>query len=106
MRILLDENLPRKLKWRFCDTHEVKTVSDLGWQGLKNGALLRQAELQFDVLVTVDKGMRYQQTLVDFDLAVIVLQVASNTYPSLLPFVPRIEEALETVASRTISHIA
>ncbi len=54
MRVLLDENIPRKLKGRFAAGHVVRTVPEHGWSGLRNGDLLREAETEFDVLVTMD----------------------------------------------------
>lgn len=60
MRILLDENIPRKLKRHFDKGFVVMTVPKRGWNGKKNGVLLRLAEPEFDVFVTMDKGIRYQ----------------------------------------------
>jgi predicted nuclease of predicted toxin-antitoxin system len=63
MRLLLDECLPRKLKSLFISAeHNCETVREAGWEGVTNGKLLAQAELLFDVLITVDKNLRYQQT--------------------------------------------
>ena len=62
MKLLLDENLPRKLK-RDLINHEVSTVRDNGWSGLKNGELIRKMrEHGFDVLLTFDKNIQHQQT--------------------------------------------
>ena len=69
MRVLLDEHIPRKLKWRFkprLSTQEpidVITVPERGWDGVKNGALLRLAAPEFDVLVTMDAGKNINKTL-------------------------------------------
>ncbi len=65
MRILLDESLPRKLALEFSG-HEVQTVQKHGWSGLKNGELLRRASAEFDVLVTGDQNIEYQQNLANF----------------------------------------
>src|SRR6267154_1351393 len=62
MKLLIDECLPRTLK-RLLGDHECRTVQEMGWSGKKNGVLLSLAELEFDVLVTVDQGMEYEQTL-------------------------------------------
>ena len=71
MKILLDENLPRKLKARFGPEFEVKTVRDMGWLGKKNGELLGLLVLNgFDVFVTIDKNLRHQQNLAKFLVAV------------------------------------
>lgn len=62
MRILLDECLPRKLKKDLIG-HDVLTVPEMGWRGVKNGELLRRAKNSFDVFVTIDQGLQYQQNL-------------------------------------------
>ena len=60
MRLLLDECVPKRLK-RELPTHEAKTVQDMGWAGVKNGALLALADAQFDAFPTVAQGIEYQQ---------------------------------------------
>lgn len=60
MRLLLDECIPKRLKRELLG-HEVRTVQDMGWSGIKNGALLRLADGRFDALLTVDQGIEYQQ---------------------------------------------
>jgi hypothetical protein len=63
MKVLLDEGVPRGLK-RFLATHDCRTVSELGLGGTKNGELLRLAEENgFDVFLTLDQGLTYQQNL-------------------------------------------
>ena len=62
MKILLDECTPRLLK-RLLSEFEISTVQDMGWTGVTNGALLAMAEAEFDVFVTTDKNLRYQQNL-------------------------------------------
>lgn len=71
MKILIDESLPRYLK-RMLKEYEVFTVQEIGWGGLKNGALLARAEGQFDVFLTADKNLRYQQNFKGRQLAVII----------------------------------
>ncbi len=61
IRVLLDENLPRKLKWSL--DADVVTVPERGWGGIKNNRLLRLAASEFDVLLTMDRGLEYQQNL-------------------------------------------
>ncbi len=73
LRVLLDESIPAKLRAEFSDALAVETVRYRGWTGLKNGALLRAAEQAFDALVTVDKGLRYQQNVGARKSAVVVL---------------------------------
>ena len=62
MRVLLDENVDRKLKLSFGPDHEVVTVREHGWSGKKNGDLLSSAEAEFDVLFTLDTNMRTSRT--------------------------------------------
>jgi hypothetical protein len=95
MRLLLDECLPRQLK-RHLIGHEVLTVPEAGFAGLKNGALLRRLSGRFDVLITVDANLRFQQNLAAFDVAVVVLRTASNDMSDLLPLVPRVLEILKS----------
>jgi hypothetical protein len=71
VKILIDESLPRYLKWLLVD-HDVQTVQDMGWAGLKNGPLLTRAESLFDLFLTADKNLRYQQNLRDRTLSIIV----------------------------------
>jgi hypothetical protein len=96
MRLLLDECVPRKLKAEF-PGHDVKTAKEAGLAGLKNGQLLRAAERDFDVLITVDKGLTYQQNVKSFQLAVIVLIAKRNTYESLKPLIPKAMGALNSL---------
>ena len=71
MKILIDESLPRYLK-TVLGEEDVKTVQDLGWNGIKNGLLLTLAERDFDLFLTADKRLRYQQRLAGRKLAIIV----------------------------------
>src|SRR5258708_20143459 len=77
MKLLIDECLPRTLK-RLLGDHECRTVQEMGWSGKKNGVLLSLAELEFDVLVTVDQGIEYEQNLANRKMAVLVLAARSN----------------------------
>ena len=71
VKILIDESLPRYLK-RLLTDHDVQTVQDMGWAGLKNGPLLIRAESLFDLFLTADKNLRYQQNLSSRTLSIIV----------------------------------
>ena len=77
----------------------------MGWSGVKNGDLLRLAAASFDVFITVDKNLPYQQSLATLPLAVIVLDAQSNDLPALLPLVPKLEASLRNVQPRTYAHI-
>jgi hypothetical protein len=97
MRILLDENVDRRLVLEFGSVHRVKTVSDEGWSGIGNGDLVRAAAQQFDVLVTMDRNLPYQLKLADFDLAVIIIAATSNRLAVVTSAVPEILQAIEEV---------
>jgi len=85
MRILIDECAPRALKKHLMNHgHECRTVQEAGWFGKQNGELLRLAEDAFDVLVTVDTNLSYQQNLVGRRIAIVVLQ-SSGVPPATLP---------------------
>jgi len=101
IRVLLDENLPRKLKWSL--NAEAVTVPERGWGGIKNGRLLQLAAAEFDVLLTMDSGIAYQQNLAGLDLCVVLLSAVSNDIDDLLPLAPSLNAALrETEAGRVI----
>ena len=100
MRLLLDESVPARLR-RHLPGHSVRTVVEMGWSGVKNGDLLRLAAASFDVFITVEKNLPYQQSLATLPLAVIVLDAQSNDLPALLPLVPKLETSLRNVQPRT-----
>ena len=79
--------------------HEARTVAEMGWVGTKNGPLLRRAAMEFDVFVTVDQGIEFQQSLADLDLAVIIMAAASNDIDDLRPLMPRVLSAIATATS-------
>jgi predicted nuclease of predicted toxin-antitoxin system len=84
MRILLDESLPRRLRNSF-PGHEVATVAEAGWSGLTNGELLLLAASRFDLFVTADQNLQYQQNLSSLPVSVAVLAARSNRLEALLP---------------------
>jgi len=96
MRLLLDECVTSYLKPEF-DGHEVSTFEEAGLKGLRNGKLLEAASGRFDVLVTVDQNLRFQQNLENFRLAILVLKAKRSTYPLLKPLVPKALGELETI---------
>jgi len=100
MRLLLDESVPRGFR-RSLPNHEVRTVVEMGWSGVKNGELLALAVNEFDVFITVDKNLPYQQNLSTLPVAVIVLDAASNELSSLRDLVAALETALLAIAPRT-----
>ena len=96
MKVLLDECVPRKLRRELAD-HEVLTVTERGWSGIKNGKLLTLAEVEFDVFLTVDQNLKYQQNLKAFNIGVILLVARNNRLKTLLPLMPEAKEALENI---------
>lgn len=93
MNVLLDECIDRRLA-KELKGHLVKTVPQMGWATIKNGRLLALAEDNFDVFVTVDRNLSFQQAVPKFKVAVLVVRSRSNRYRDLLPLVPRILSAL------------
>lgn len=93
MRILLDECIDHRLAKKI-EGHDVVTVPQAGWAGIKNGDLLRLAQEQFDVFVTVDRNLSFQQHLPQFTIAVIVLQAPTNRLKDLRPLVPQLQQML------------
>ena len=93
MRLLLDECVPRRLG-RELAGHEVRTVQEQGWRGLRNGELLSRASSDFDVFVTVEQGIPFQQNLIGLDLAIVAMAARSNDIGDLLPLMPRVLEAI------------
>ena len=90
MKILLDENLPRKLKADFGADFEVKTVRDMGWLGKKNGELLGLIAFNgFDFFVTVDKNLQNQENLDKFNITIIILLAANNRRETLQKLVEK-----------------
>jgi Domain of unknown function (DUF5615) len=93
MRILLDACVPRRLKHELGD-HEVRTVPEIGGAGMKNGALLQRAAESFDVLLTTDRHLTFQQNMTTLRLGIIVLRAPSNDIGVLRPLTPSVLEAL------------
>jgi hypothetical protein len=94
--LLLDECVTRYLKPEFVG-HEVSTINDAGFKGLRNGDLLEAASKEFDVLVTVDQNLRYQQNLINLKIAILVFSAARTTFPILKPLVPKALTELTTM---------
>jgi predicted nuclease of predicted toxin-antitoxin system len=96
MKLLLDECLPKKLKREFAG-HHVSTVPEMGWASIKNGALLNLAETEFDVFITVDTNIQYQQNLAGRKLAIIQLVTVSNDIEILKPLMPSVLSAIDSI---------
>jgi len=95
MKLLLDENLPKKLKYRFSAEYEVLTVTEMGWSGKKNGELLAvMREQNLSILLSSDKNMSLQQNLKKHKITLVVLDAPDNRYPTLLEYLPNLEKQL------------
>ena len=94
MKVLLDECVPRPLQ-KALSNHQFFTVDDLGWKGVKNGALVAQAAGQFDSLITADKNLRYQQNLSEREIA--ILELPTPYWPTLRRYVVEIQRALDAL---------
>ena len=96
MKLLLDECTPDRLKFDFVG-HDVLTVDQAGLKGVKNGALLRSASGKFDVLITVDQNIPFQQNLSDLSIAIVIMVARSNRYSDLKTLVPKVLNALPAI---------
>ena len=94
MKILLDECTPHVLK-RLLTGFEIMTVQELGWAGITNGALLQLADEQFDVLITSDQNLKYQQNLANRQLAIV--QLPTNQVPLITKLAPKIQQTLNVI---------
>lgn len=94
MRILLDENVPRPLK-RLLRSHSVSTVQEMGWAGLENGDLARVAvPAGFEVLLTADRNLAYQQNVAELGLALVVVTIGGIRLEDIEPTIPAILDVL------------
>lgn len=105
MRVLLDENVDRLLKPLFDSKFVIITVSEHGWQGKKNGELLRMAAKEFDVFITMDSNLEYQQNLQTLKLGVIVLRAKSNSYSVVAPLMKKVNNILRTIQHGEVVHV-
>lgn len=97
MRLLLDENLPKRLKLNFPE-HEIFTVRDKGWNGIKNGQLLNLLlENEFNALFTFDKNLSYQQNFSKYTITVFVLNAPINSYAELTKLSQQIRDYLNNL---------
>ena len=104
MRVLLDECFPRALRVEL-PGHDVKTVAEAGWAGVKNGALLELAATRFDVLLTVDRNLEYQQNFSGLTIAIIVVDTPSNDIEVLRPLMQKVREALQSARPGIVTHV-
>jgi predicted nuclease of predicted toxin-antitoxin system len=106
MKVLIDECVPRRFKSSLLGgDRECSTVAEAGFAGKKNGELLRLAEGAFDVFVTVDQGLEYQQNLTGMKIAVIVIRSRSNRFADLQPHAAACIQALKSIKSGQLVRI-
>lgn len=104
MRILIDECLD----WRLCRSlpeHDCASAQRMGWDGLSNGELLSRAQAEFDVFITGDRNLAFQQSTTKYDLAIVVLHSPSIQLSDIQPLMVRVVEALSLVEAGTVIDI-
>lgn len=104
MRILLDEDVPHRLGALLIG-HTVSTVQGSGWSGVKNGKLLALAGAQFDLFLTMDGNLEYQQNLATLPIALLVIEALSNRMEHLVPLVPQILKAIEDIPTKRLRRV-
>jgi len=95
-KVLFDENMPRKLRHDLPE-FSVRTAQEQGWSSFKNGQLLARAAREFEVLVTIDQRMRYQQNLQDLPLGIVVIDTRDTRFESIRAHVEELREAITVV---------
>ncbi|MGD9560665.1 MAG: DUF5615 family PIN-like protein [Pyrinomonadaceae bacterium] len=96
MKLLLDECVPRRLRRKF-EGFQVFTIDEAGFKGLKNGKLLLAASTDYEVLITVDKNLQYQQDVGNLPMAVVVLSAHTNRVEDLEPLIDKALQTLVTI---------
>ena len=102
----MDESVPRRLASAFPEAFGTRTVQQMGWAGSSNGELLRlAADYRFGVLVTVDQGFTYQQSIRDLPVAVVIMIAGRTRLRELLPLVPEVIAVLSGDPGRRIQRV-
>lgn len=104
MKVFVDECVDWRLS-RDIVGHEVKTAHHMGWATIKNGELLALAAREFDVFVTVDRNLSFQQNLPAFAIAVIVLRASSNRLADLEPLVPKLLARIPSAKKGAVEYV-
>ena len=104
MKVLVDECVDWRLS-RDIVGHDVKTARQMGWSTIRNGELLASAAKEFDVFVTVDRNLSFQQNLPAFSIAVIVLRAKSNRLSDLRPLVPELLASIPTAKPGAVTYV-
>ena len=104
MKVFVDECVDWRLA-RDIVGHEVKTAREMGWLTIKNGELLALAASEFEVFVTVDRNLSFQQNLPAFAIAVIVLRAPSNRLTDLKPLVPALLACISRASRGAVEYV-
>jgi hypothetical protein len=105
VKIFLDECVDWRLS-RHIIGHDVRSARDMGWTGIKNGALLSLASTEFDVFVTVDRNLSFQLNTTKFPISVFVLSACSNRLADLVPLMPNLMAALGSASAGSVTMVS
>jgi len=106
MKILLDENIPAKVKFDFGPGYEVHSVRDMGWLGKKNGELMGLMTFNgFNFFITVDKNLAKQQNISRFDIKIVLLIAKNNKHQTLQLLIPKVKELLQSGKCKNFNEI-
>ncbi len=106
MKVLLDENIPKKVKLDFGAEYQVKTTQELGWGGKSNGELLGLLTLNdFEVFITVDKNLKHQQNIKKFSVTIFVLDAKDNRHSTIQPLIDKVKSHLDKDLKQEIIEI-
>lgn len=107
MKILLDENLPKKIKTNFGEKYEISTVGDMGWSGKKNGELLGLMTINgFNAFVTIDKNLKHQQNIERFPIQLFILDAPNNKLKTLEPYIEKLTDVFTKKIKDSVVEIA
>ena len=104
MRVFLNECLPRRLKADLPD-YELRTAQEEGWSGMKNGALLQAASGRFDVFLTIDRNIPFQQNLSGLKIGILAMMAPSNRLVDLRPLMKQVRQALPNVGAGQVLRV-
>ncbi|MFN0117632.1 MAG: DUF5615 family PIN-like protein [Elusimicrobiota bacterium] len=104
MRILFDECVPKRLR-RLLPDYDVKTVPEANWAGIKNGELLKKAKDNFDVFITVDRNLSFQQNPSSVVIPIVVIHSYSNKLRDLEPLIPQLVQVLQAKLTLQVYHV-
>ena len=104
MKVFLDECVDWRLSRDLTD-HEIRTARQMGWTAIKNGELLTLAAQEFDVFLTVDRNLAFQQDVTGIAIAVIVLEAKTNRLADLRALVPELLLAIRSARPGTVEPV-